>query len=94
MLRPTLTIDLDAIAANWRAFDALSGTAEAAAVIKVLISYGLLGLSGTKLVSSGQARIGSSLGALRGGSSALLSGRYDSSSRSMARHVVSSGMRK
>ena len=40
MLRPTLTIDLGAIADNWRALAALSGSAEAAAVIKA-DAYGL-----------------------------------------------------
>ncbi|MEM1315449.1 MAG: alanine racemase [Pseudomonadota bacterium] len=32
--RPILTVDLDALAANWRALDALSGEAEAGAVVK------------------------------------------------------------
>jgi alanine racemase len=40
MPRPTLTIDLGAIAENWRALAALSGSAEAGAVIKA-DAYGL-----------------------------------------------------
>lgn len=34
MSQPTLTIDLDAIAVNWRALNALSGAAETAAAVK------------------------------------------------------------
>ena len=34
MTKPILTIDLDAVAVNWRALDALSGTAETAAAVK------------------------------------------------------------
>lgn len=40
MPRPILTIDLEAIAANWRALDAISGRAETAAVVKAN-AYGL-----------------------------------------------------
>lgn len=40
MTAPTLTIDLTAIAANWRALDALSGSGEAGAVVKA-DAYGL-----------------------------------------------------
>ena len=40
MLRPSLTVDLGAIADNWRALAALSGAAETAAVIKAN-AYGL-----------------------------------------------------
>ena len=38
--RPVLTVDLDAIGANWQALQARSGTAEAAAVVKA-DAYGL-----------------------------------------------------
>ncbi|MEO1687540.1 MAG: alanine racemase, partial [Pseudomonadota bacterium] len=38
--RPRLTVDLTALAENWRALDALSGTAEAAAAVKA-DAYGL-----------------------------------------------------
>ncbi|MDF2232005.1 alanine racemase [Albimonas sp. CAU 1670] len=38
--KPVLTLDLGALAANWRALDALSGKAEAAAVVKA-DAYGL-----------------------------------------------------
>ena len=38
--RPVLTVDLDAVAANWRALQARSGRAEAAAVVKAN-AYGL-----------------------------------------------------
>ena len=53
--RARLTIDLDAIAANWRALDALSGPAvETAAVVKA-DAYGL-----------GAARVGAGAGGGRG----------------------------
>src|SRR5678816_3460156 len=62
--------------------------------ISSVMSYGWLGLSGTRLLSRSSAREGSSVGGRAGGSSMLFEGRYDISSRMRPRQALSSATAK